>query len=366
MLRREGGSDVSSRRDEKPTALRWTAAAAGLAGAIVLAIPTAASAATPAPDPVVPYVGTAPYRVIGIDLGTAKFSVLTVARLADATVLYYALTDATEGADAWLNTFNEHLGTPYRPGASYEIGLIDAPGGKLYMPLESGSDCLCVLPAALQPPAGSTVPVVGYAVMPELPASVTHVSVQVGGNAIIPDVPVAKAPPKGRVGKDPVLLGSWPALPDKTEIAAADPDMVTLDLFENVADTQAATSQSSSRTAVALDSDVLFDFDKANLTTAAADALKKVAADIDAHAAGAVTITGYTDDVGTDSYNLELSQRRADAVLAALKPLVTSTAVTFTTAGRGESDPVADNGTDQGRAQNRRVTVAYATKGDGR
>lgn len=351
-----GGSMMTPRRIlEAVTTIALIAA--GLAGA-----PGAASAATPPPETPIPYAGTVAYRAVGLDLGTAKFSVLSVARLKNATVLYYALTDGTPGADSWLYTFEPHLGTPYRPGSSYQIGLIDAAGGKMYMPLEDEGTCLCVLPASLEAPSGGTEPVVGYAVMPALPASVKRVTVQIGGNAIIPDVPVSKAPPKGEHGKDPVLLGTWPALPSASAIEAADPGRVTLDLFENIADEQAATSHSSTQTAVALNSDVLFEFNRSDLTDAAREALEKVAADIDAHAAGPVSITGYTDDVGTDSYNLDLSQRRADAVLAALKPLVKNTSITFTTAGRGEQDPVADNGTDQGRAQNRRVTVAYDTK----
>ena len=335
-----------------------------LATAVSAGAASAASSTPPAapPNPDVPYAATVAYRLSAIDIVEAKFTVLTVARMNGATVLYYALTDAKPGADAWVNAFPERLGTPYRAGQAHEIGLIDAAGKKFYMPLSTGGSCLCGTPGDLQAPRGTADPVVGYAVMPELPASLTRVSVQVGGNVIIPDVPISASLPKGETVKAPVPIGSWPILPRQEEIAAADPSLVTLDLTENVADKQAATSTSSTSTSVALDSDVLFDFGRSDLTAQASATLNAVAADIDKNAAGPVTITGYTDSVGTEAENLVLSQQRAQAVLAALQPRVKNAAVTFSTDGRGEQDPVADNSTDQGRALNRRVTVSYATK----
>ncbi|MDT0157085.1 OmpA family protein [Microbacterium sp. ARD32] len=342
---------------------------AGLAllGMLSLSGPGGAAHAASTPRPKnpsaeVPYQATVAYRTVGTELAEAKFTVLTVARIKGATVVYYALTDATPGAYGWLLTSRVHLGTPYRAGSAFDIGLVDATGQKFYMPLEKDGECLCGIPADLEPTGDGTDPVVGYAVMPELPASLTHVSVQIGGNATIPDVPIAKSPPKGKTVAAPVPLGNWPILPRDSEIAAADPGIVTLDLIENVADKQMATSTDATSTTVALNSDVLFEFGKADLTPQASRTLTDVAADIDKRAKGPVAITGYTDAVGKNAANQVLSERRAQSVLAALRPLVKNPAVTFTIAGRGEQDPVADNGTDEGRALNRRVTVAYITK----
>jgi OOP family OmpA-OmpF porin len=78
-------------------------------------------------------------------------------------------------------------------------------------------------------------------------------------------------------------------------------------------------------------------------------------------------IGGHTDSEGSESGNQRLSQQRADAVLAALRakglalPLVTAR-------GYGESEPLADNGTSEGRAANRRIAfdlVAENGAGDG-
>ncbi len=71
-------------------------------------------------------------------------------------------------------------------------------------------------------------------------------------------------------------------------------------------------------------------------------------------------IAGHTDSEGAESWNQQLSQQRAEAVLAALRardlPLPDVIA-----RGYGEADPVADNGTTEGRAQNRRIAFSLAT-----
>lgn len=71
---------------------------------------------------------------------------------------------------------------------------------------------------------------------------------------------------------------------------------------------------------------------------------------------GTVTVTGHTDSTASDAYNLDLSNRRAAAVASALAPRIPP-GLTITAVGKGESEPIADNGTPEGRALNRRVTI---------
>ena len=70
-----------------------------------------------------------------------------------------------------------------------------------------------------------------------------------------------------------------------------------------------------------------------------------------------LTIEGHTDATGTDDYNITLSQKRAKSVAAYLVDRRYRCRATQTPTGFGESRPVADNDTELGRAQNRRVEL---------
>lgn len=123
-----------------------------------------------------------------------------------------------------------------------------------------------------------------------------------------------------------------------------------------VADCGAAPAQPETYDAkVTLSGGVLFDFDSAALTAAGAAELDKVAAGIAAlKAVNAVSVVGHTDSRGSDEYNMALSNRRANTVAAYL---ASKGVENISTSGMGESSPVADNATDEGRAQNRRVEI---------
>lgn len=120
-----------------------------------------------------------------------------------------------------------------------------------------------------------------------------------------------------------------------------------------------------SQTTVTLSADVLFAFNSATLSSQANQALSTVAHQISTAGQGTVTVTGYTDNIGTAAYNLKLSQRRAQAVVSALQHQTSSSSGTYQAFGKGEADPVTPNqnpnGTDNpsGRQRNRRVTVSY-------
>jgi len=69
-----------------------------------------------------------------------------------------------------------------------------------------------------------------------------------------------------------------------------------------------------------------------------------------------IDVTGHTDSTGSDQYNLELSQKRAQSVAAYLIGQGIES-VRFYSRGAGESQPIATNDTAAGREQNRRVEI---------
>ncbi|MDB4925870.1 OmpA family protein [Mucilaginibacter sp.] len=108
---------------------------------------------------------------------------------------------------------------------------------------------------------------------------------------------------------------------------------------------------------VKFDSGILFDSDRADLKPAAQSNLHNLSASLQNNPQTNITIIGHTDNTGTDEHNMDLSIRRAEAV----RSFIVSNQVDgtrLTTQGKGKSEPIADNSTIAGRAQNRRVEIA--------
>lgn len=108
---------------------------------------------------------------------------------------------------------------------------------------------------------------------------------------------------------------------------------------------------------VTFDSGLLYPFDSTDLLPAGRDNLRNLAASLADHPETDVLIVGHTDSMGADSYNMNLSVRRADAA-AAILAAAGVPRDRIQTSGRGETEPIADNATEEGRQLNRRVEVA--------
>src|SRR5205085_5283738 len=100
---------------------------------------------------------------------------------------------------------------------------------------------------------------------------------------------------------------------------------------------------------------ILFAYDKSDLTSSAEGNLDKLVTVLKEYPDTDIEVQGHTDSRGSDDYNMKLSERRAAEVSDYLRSRGV-TASRLTTKGYGESAPVSDNNTDDGRAQNRRVT----------
>jgi len=108
-------------------------------------------------------------------------------------------------------------------------------------------------------------------------------------------------------------------------------------------------------------SDVLFDFDKASLKPGAREKLSKLAGILLAYpAAYRIEIEGHTDAIGSEEYNLKLSQARAESVCDYLKQSGITTQRIIAVRGFGKLRPVASNDSDAGRQVNRRVEIIIA------
>jgi outer membrane protein OmpA-like peptidoglycan-associated protein len=101
---------------------------------------------------------------------------------------------------------------------------------------------------------------------------------------------------------------------------------------------------------------VNFDTAKATIKKADDADIAKAEAFIKKYPDAKISLVGYTDSVGGDAYNQGLSERRAEAVKAALVKRGVD-ASRISTSGRGKADPVGDNATAKGRAENRRTEV---------
>jgi outer membrane protein OmpA-like peptidoglycan-associated protein len=106
-------------------------------------------------------------------------------------------------------------------------------------------------------------------------------------------------------------------------------------------------------------SDVLFDTGQYTLKPGAREKLAKVSGILLAYPNLQLQVEGYTDNVGSDDFNQTLSEKRA----AAVRDYLTSQGVSMTNisaTGYGKSDPIADNSTSEGRAENRRVQMVVS------
>lgn len=105
------------------------------------------------------------------------------------------------------------------------------------------------------------------------------------------------------------------------------------------------------------DNDVVFGFNKAKISDEAKAALDAFAAKAKGLNNAYVEVQGHTDNIGSESYNLKLGYKRAEAAMRYLNmeqglPLFRMNVISY-----GEYKPIADNSTKDGRAQNRRVTL---------
>lgn len=171
---------------------------------------------------------------------------------------------------------------------------------------------------------------------------------------LIEDLPVIEGDlPQGGVDgdRDPIEL---------TDIAKA--EAFELESATRELEGAVETLTSTEEVVVTLGSDVLFGSDEDTLSKDAAAVVKRAAERLSDRAPGTISIVGHTDDIDTADYNQKLSERRAKAVAEELKKHIDVSAYPIETEGRGKSEPLVKNDSDENRATNRRVTLTLISE----
>ncbi|MEU1388133.1 MULTISPECIES: OmpA family protein [unclassified Nonomuraea] len=284
-------------------------------------------------------------------LATARIDVIGLERSAPNAVTARFRISADQG-EVRLEGF--HAGqlagdTPYDYiQAASGFYLLDDPRFSVYYPMkkdnaEVRARCLCSYsgPLAKATPGSPALMWATYQVPPET----TSLAVGFDSAGLTAPLPISPA------GTGRPLDGE----PDAAAIAAAFPLTVPLATRSNA--TTTSVTESDQQVELALNTDVLFAFDKATLTARAKQTLQRVAERVRTEAEGPVRVVGHTDDVGDDTYNMDLSLRRAKAVQKALTGLVGP--VPLQVEGKGETEPAVRATSDAARARNRRVEVTF-------
>ncbi|MDX2217501.1 MAG: OmpA family protein [Burkholderiales bacterium] len=120
----------------------------------------------------------------------------------------------------------------------------------------------------------------------------------------------------------------------------------------------APKAPASVKQAITIQAEALFDFDKSVLKPEGMKALDEAVPKLKGLELEVVIVTGHTDSIGSEAYNQKLSERRAATVRDYLRHRGISGGF-ITMLGKGETQPVASNKTEEGRAKNRRVEVQF-------
>lgn len=284
--------------------------------------------------------------------GRVRLDVQPLVRTGAATVLTAELT-VLEAPDSGSLTVGSAFAARGQGSGTFDLSdvrLFAPDGGLLASPAEVGGEAattsLSRAPGLEQDQrAGLRV------VFPELPATV--------------DTADVLWPLLGTLTGLPIQDGELPELPpfgDEDEPRDVEADGATGEALPVAARSSelagaVRTEAAPERTLVVLAADVLFALDSADLSEQARAAIDRAAAQVHAAGPGPVQVTGHTDDQGSDAYNRDLSNRRAQAVADALAAALPPDQYPPQVQGLGEQQPAVEGTSVEARAANRRVEL---------
>lgn len=315
--------------------------------------PTSASASASPPNALRTATFTVPKGSDGTDKQVFRVTVTALYRSGPFTRLGFTVgcdrssTQSCQPNYDWGHEWDAYDG----------IGLVDGISHKQYLPVRDKDDHVFTSTAHGLDPGESED---GWTVFPAVPDDVTALDVTwPDGGPTMLDVPVGQPRPETQRAEP----ADFDKPADSTDATGL--ELPVVDLRLRTVSEGEDRDERKGHVDLTLSADVLFAFGKAELTPKARTVLRRVAREIDEEAAGTVRITGYTDSKGTPKVNNPLSRNRARAVANYVRPLV-HRSLQYSVTGKGEAEPIAPNtkpdGSDnpEGRAKNRRVTVAYA------
>lgn len=153
------------------------------------------------------------------------------------------------------------------------------------------------------------------------------------------------------------------AIENSSNSAVIEPEKTTAGIFSKLREALASSGDIESQylpddsIALRLSGDRVFAFGSAKISPEQAIPLQKISTILQLYPQSHMEIVGYTDDIGPKQYNMSLSAKRAESV-AQILTRQGMLASSIETRGAGEANPIANNGTAEGRSQNRRVEIA--------
>ncbi|MDF1705670.1 MAG: OmpA family protein [Aeromicrobium sp.] len=183
-------------------------------------------------------------------------------------------------------------------------------------------------------------------------------------SAYVDAVPVVAgdAPPPVMDGQETDSDDDAPADIASQVDAISEAPVLPLEGFTRQLEGSVEVIESTEQLEIRLAGDVLFATGSAELTPAATQAIDAAVATIESYEGGTIDIVGHTDDVGDDASNQVLSEQRAASVSAALEAQVPSGDYDLKAEGRGETEPLLPNSSDENRQLNRRVTLTLTSE----